>query len=83
MTDIKNLLEKGRPLEGALLKMSNPPLCNSILVTGLSANTTKEAIEMYFENERNGGGNIYGDVIYQKSKQRAVVSFCNPQGKLK
>ena len=61
-----------------MLKISNPPVCNSILVTGLSKRTSKQAIEMYFENERNGGGKIYGDIIYQKDKGVAVVSFCDP-----
>ena len=76
-------MEKQKPLEGAVLKISNPPVCNSILISGLTKNTTKDTIEMYFENEKNGGGKIYGDVIYQKDKGKAVVSFCNPQGKVK
>jgi hypothetical protein len=78
-------MEKEKPLylEGAVLKISNPPVCNSILISGLTKNTTKDTIEMYFENEKNGGGKIYGDVIYQKDKAKAVVSFCDPQGKVK
>ena len=71
------------PLQGAVLKISNPPVCNSILITGLTKSTTKGAIEMYFEHEKNGGGRIYGDVIYQKDNGKAVVSFCDPQGKVK
>lgn len=75
------VLDCKKKLEGAVLKISTPPVCNSILVTGLTKNTTKQAIEMYFENEQNGGGRTYGDVTYQKDKGRAVVSFCDPQGK--
>jgi RNA recognition motif-containing protein len=83
-TDLKKILQNNKPLEGAILEISNPPVCNSILVTGLTKNTTKEAIEMYFENyERSGGGKIYGDIIYLKNKGKAVVSFCDPQGKFK
>jgi RNA recognition motif-containing protein len=82
-TDVNKILENNKPLEGAFIKISNPPLCNSILVTALTKNTTKNTIEMYFENyERSGGGKIYGDIIYQKYKGKAVVSFCDPQGKL-
>ncbi|CAB4045268.1 Hypothetical predicted protein, partial [Paramuricea clavata] len=74
------MLRTAKPLEGAVLKISNPPVCNSILATGLTKNTTTEAIEMYFENElRSGGGKIYGDIIHQKAKGKAVVSFCDPQ----
>ena len=73
-------MENKKLLEGAALKISNPPVCNSILITGLTTRTTKDTIEMYFENEKNGGGKIYGDVIYQKEKGMAVVSFCDPEG---
>jgi hypothetical protein len=76
------MIENEKPLEGAVLKISNPPVCNTILITGLKRNTTKDLIEMYFENRRNGGGKIYGDVIYQKEKAKAVVSFCDPHGKV-
>jgi predicted RNase H-like HicB family nuclease len=82
-TDIKEILRTEQRLEGAVLKISNPPVCNSILVTGLTKNTTREAIEFYFENEQNGGGKIYGDIIHQKAKGKAVVSFCDPQGNVK
>ena len=78
---MQKVLKYKKPLEGTFLKITNPPVCNSILVTGLSEKTSKQAIEMYFENEKNGGGKIYGDVIYQKDHQRAVVSFCDPEGK--
>ncbi|XP_028392657.1 protein mono-ADP-ribosyltransferase PARP14-like [Dendronephthya gigantea] len=77
--DFKNFSLNNRRLEGAELKFSNPPVCNSVLVTGLTKKTTKDTIEMFFENERNGGGKIYGDIIYQKDKGIAVVSFCNPR----
>ena len=73
-------MENEKLLEGAVLKISNPPVCNSVLITGLTKSTTKDSIEMYFENKKNGGGKIYGDVIYQKEKGMAVVSFCNPEG---
>ena len=77
------VLENVKSLEGATLVISNPPVCNSILVTGFNtANTTKQAIEMYFENKNKGGGKIYGDVIYQQDQGKAVVSFCDPKGKI-
>jgi hypothetical protein len=77
------VLKNAKPLEGAILEISNPPVCNSILVTGINTwNTTKQALEMYFENENRGGGKIYGDVIYQKDQGQAVVSFCDPDGKI-
>ncbi|XP_028392772.1 protein mono-ADP-ribosyltransferase PARP14-like [Dendronephthya gigantea] len=77
--DMKRVLDRTKKLEGAVLKISNPPVCNSVLVIGLSDKTSKQTIEMYFENERNGGGRIYGDIIYQRDKGKAVVSFCDPR----
>ena len=83
-TDVETvqLLITKKPLEGTPLKISNPRVCNSILITGLAEKTSKQAIEMYFENEKNGGGKIYGDVIYQKDQGKAVVSFCDPKCKV-
>ncbi len=75
-------MENEKGLEETVLKISNPPVCNSVLVTGLTKNTTKQTIEMYFENKNNGGGKIYGDIIYQNDKGKALVSFCDPQGKV-
>lgn len=81
-TDLDKVLrEKKKPLEGAQLKISHPPVCNTLLITGLTHNTTKQAIEMYFESEKNGGGKIYGEVIHQKERGEAIVSFCDPDGK--
>ena len=77
---MQRVLNYKKSLKGAFFKITNPPVCNSILITGLSEKTCKSAIEMYFENEKNGGGKIYGDVIYEKDHQRAVVSFCDPDG---
>ena len=71
-----------RPLEGAVLKISNPPVCNSVSITGLGKNTTKQTIELYFEDEKHGGGKIYGDIIYQEDQGKAIASFCNPNGKI-
>ena len=79
---MKKISDKNKPLEGATLKFSNPPVCNSILVTGLNRNTTKDGIEMYFESKKHGGGKIYGDIIYQKDQGKAVISFCHPRGKI-
>lgn len=79
---MKKISERNKPLEGAILKFSFPPVCNSVLVTGLNRNTTKDGIEMYFESEKYGGGKIYGDIIYQQDKGKAVISFCHPRGKI-
>ncbi|XP_046848016.1 protein mono-ADP-ribosyltransferase PARP14-like [Xenia sp. Carnegie-2017] len=78
--DLENekVIKKNRKLDGAALRISFPPVCNSVLVRGLSSNTAKDTIEMYFEREQNGGGKIYGDIIHQKDKGIAVVSFCDP-----
>ena len=78
---MKKISEKKKPLDSAILKFSIPPVCNSILVTGLSRNTTKDGIEMYFESKKHGGGKIYGDIIYQKDQGKAIISFCHPRGK--
>ena len=72
---------KKRKLEGITPKITQPPLCNSILVTGISKDTTKDALELRFENSKFGGGEIL-NVIYQESKGKAIISFFEPSGKI-
>ena len=72
---------KTRCLEGAVLKISNPPICHSVLMTGFNKETTKNAIELKFENSKYGGGEIL-DIVYQQEQGKAVISFLDTNGKI-
>ncbi|XP_060567744.1 protein mono-ADP-ribosyltransferase PARP14-like [Ruditapes philippinarum] len=49
--------------------------CRTILVTGLSLDVSKEALELYFENKKKtGGGEIVSAIINEK-KLEAVIEF--------
>ena len=72
---------KKKKLEGVILKITHPPVCNSILVTGISKDTTKDGLELRFENSKYGGGEIL-NVVYQESKGKAIISFLDPSGKI-
>ena len=72
---------KTKRFEGAVLKISNPPICHSVLMTGFNQETTKNAIELKYENPKYGGGEIL-DVVYQQEEGKAVISFFEPNGKI-
>ena len=69
-----------RKLEGNLLTLERVPVCHCVQVTGLNKeNTTKDAVLYYFENPKNGGGNVT-DVEIRTDEGWALVCFEDPQG---
>ena len=50
------------------------PICKSILVSGISDDTTHHSIELYFESLRNSGGPVE-KVLFKPKSGRAVVVF--------
>ena len=59
-----------------LLGLDKPqvPVYKSIFVTGISDNTTHDAIMLCFESPRNGGGPVE-NVYFEPSSGCAVVVF--------
>ena len=67
-----------RGLDSAKVTIEQVPVCTSIVVSGISDNTTRDAIELYFENRRNGGGPV--ERVELLKDGRAVVVFQDPKG---
>ena len=69
-----------RKLDGKMLSLEKVPVCHCVLVTGLNRkNTTKDAVFYYFENPRNGGGDV-SNVELNIKEGWALVSFEDSQG---
>lgn len=79
--DFKRIKTKGekRKLDSVKVSIKQVPACTSILVSGLSENTTHDAIELHFESQRNSGGPVESVQFVPKSG-RAVVVFQDPAG---
>lgn len=79
--DFKKIKTKGekRGLDSAKVSIERVPVCASILVSGISDDTTHDAIELYFESQRNSGGPV-AKVQFQPKSGRAVVAFQDPRG---
>ena len=80
-TDFSKVKTKGerRGLDSAQVSIERVPVCTSIFVSGISDNTTHDAIELYFESQRNSGGPV-ANVQFQLNSGRAVVVFQDPKG---
>lgn len=61
------------------MSIQRVPVCTSIFVSGISDNTTHDAIELYFESQRNNGGPV-AEVQFQPNSGRAVVVFQDAEG---
>ena len=70
---------EGRGLESAKVTIEQVPVSRSIAVSGISDNTSQDAIELYFENQRYGGGPVERVEFIPKG-DRAVVVFQDPKG---
>ena len=79
--DFSRIKTKGekRGLNSAKVAIEHVPVCKSILVSGISDNTTHDAIELHFESRRNSGGPVESIHFVPKSG-RAVVVFEDPKG---
>ena len=76
MLDFSNIKIKGekRGLDSAMVSIERVPVSKSILVSGLSDNTTHDAIQLHFESRRNNGGPVK-KIQFGPGRDRAVVVF--------
>ena len=79
--DFLKIKEKGerRGMDSARVTIQRLPVCRSILVSGISEDTTQDAIELCFESPRNNGGPVE-TVRFKPESGRAVVVFQNSSG---
>ena len=79
--DFLKIKEKGerRGMDSARITIQRLPVCRSILVSGISEDTTQDAIELCFESPRNNGGPVE-TVRFKPESGRAVVVFQNSSG---
>ena len=68
-----------RPLDSAEVSIQQVPASKSILVSGLSDNTTHDGIRLHFESRRNSGGPVERVQFVPKSG-RAVIVFQDSAG---
>ena len=66
-------------MDSAKVTIDKVPVCTSIAVSGISDNTTRDAIELYFESPKYGGGPVERVEFIPKGS-RAVVVFRDPKG---
>ena len=66
-------------MDSARVRIQRVPVCRSILVSGISEDTTQDAIELCFESLRNNGGPVE-KVRFKPKSGRAVVVFQNSSG---
>ncbi|XP_068707161.1 protein mono-ADP-ribosyltransferase PARP14-like [Montipora foliosa] len=80
ITNFGKIKTKGeqRGLDSAKLSIERVPICKSILVSGISDDTTHDAIELFFESPRNNGGPVE-KVRFQPESGSAVVVFQDPK----
>ena len=72
LSDIDAIIQK---FKGCSLKAECVKVTNCILVQGLKPQTSKDIIEVYFENSRKSGGGIVMDVTYYAEENKATVTF--------
>lgn len=79
--DFRRIKTKGekRGLDSAKVTIRQVPVCASIVVSGISYNTTRDDIHLHFESPRNSGGPVESVQFVPKSG-RAVVVFQDPRG---
>ena len=66
-------------MDSAKVTIEQVPVTTSILVCGISNNTTHDGIELYFESSRSGGGPVE-KVDFIQQGGRAVVVFEDAKG---
>lgn len=69
-----------KSLDGNKLSIEQVTVCNCVQVTGLNREkTTQDAVLYYFENPKNGGGDVI-DVELNLKEGWALVHFEDPEG---
>ena len=81
-TDYSKIKTKGekRGLDSAKISIERVPICKSILVSGISSDTTHDTIELFFESARNNGGPLQ-KVSFHPETGCALVVFQDRGGK--
>ena len=79
--DFSKIKTKGeeRGLDSAKVTIEQVLVNKSIVVSGIPNDTTNDAIELYFESRRYGGGPVERVEFIPKGG-RAVVVFQDPKG---
>ena len=79
--DFSKIKTKGeeRGLDSAKVTIEQVLVNKSIVVSGIPNDTTRDAIELYFESRRYGGGPVERVEFIPKGG-RAVVVFQDPKG---
>ena len=77
----KQKIEQKR-LDGVQLEIRRVEVCQTIHVSGLSQNTTTDALQLHFENTRRSGGDAVQEMDYNSGEDQAVVHFASPKGTL-
>ena len=66
-----------KPIHGKMISIRKVPKPTSILVIGITEKVTKEFLELYFENDRYGGGEVKAEYF---GSGYAVVKFHQADG---
>ena len=69
---------EGRGVDSAKVTIEQVHVRTSIIVSGISDNTTRDALALYFESRRHGGGPL--ERVKLLKGGRAVVVFQDPKG---
>ena len=77
VSDLDKTIQRFREkkLQNAVVSAEKVQVTNCILVRGLAANTSKDMMELYFENHRKSGGGPVSDVQIDTEENCAVVVF--------
>ena len=77
VSDLDKTVQRFREkkLQSASVSAEKVQITNCILVRGLAANTSKDMVELYFENSRKSGGGPVSDVQIDTEENCAVVIF--------
>ena len=66
-----------RPLKGQMISIHKVPRTCSVLVRGVPAAVNSEFISLYFETEKNGGGEV---THVTRSGNHVIVTFADFEG---
>ena len=72
----------GEELQGCLLKAECVQVSNCILVQEPSPDTSAKMMQLYFENEKSGGGKV-AEIQYNGEERKAIVTFEDWKGTLR
>ncbi|XP_013388312.1 uncharacterized protein LOC106157264 [Lingula anatina] len=78
--DIENLVKDAKPLEGNVLSITEAPPIDSILITNIPKGVTEDHVELYFAQEKVGGGEIEESLtLCNLDRGYAVLTFEDPK----